>query len=155
MRAERPLPRINLLGLATALMCALAGSAVWALAALWRHDVLAFLALPVGLLIGRVLANNGPRNRIFAAGCAATFSLAASAYALWMIASGRVALLLGMRLTDIFGAIGIDLAAAIAWARLTTLDVVCIVAAAVLAPAAALWRRRTAAGTQSVGPAKS
>jgi hypothetical protein len=150
MPAERPQPPINLLGLATALMSALAGGAVWALAALWRQDLLAFLALPVGLLIGRVLANNGPRNAAFAALCAATFSLAASAYALWMIASGRVALLLGMRLTDILGAIGVDLAAAIAWARLGALDLACIAAAAVVAAIAAAWRR-----SQSVGPANS
>lgn len=152
MSAERPLPPVNPLGLATALMSALAGGAVWALAALWRHDVLAFLALPVGLLIGRVLANNGPRSTAFAAVCAATFSLAASAYALWMIASGRVALLLGMRLTDIFGAIGVDLAAAIAWARLSTFDIACIAAAAMVAAVAATWRRR---GSQSMLPPKS
>ncbi|MBL8297069.1 MAG: hypothetical protein JNN30_01870 [Rhodanobacteraceae bacterium] len=142
MHAERPLPTINLFGLATGLMSALAGAAVWALAALWRQELLTFLALPVGLLIGRVLANNGPRNPLFAALCAVLFSLAASAYALWMIASGRVALLLGMRLTDILSAIGLDLAAAIAWARLGTPDIFCLIAAAVVAAIAAAWRRR-------------
>ena len=86
----------------------------------------------------------------FSALCAATFSLAASAYALWMIASGRVALLLGMRLTDILGAIGLDLAAAIAWARLTPLDIACIALAAIVAAVAAIWRP-----AQSTGPSKS
>lgn len=144
------MPPVNLLGLATALMSALAGGAVWALAALWRQELLAFLALPVGLLVGRVLASNGPRSTAFSALCAATFSLAASAYALWMIASGRVALLLGMRLTDILGAIGLDLAAAIAWARLTPLDIACIALAAIVAAVAAIWRP-----AQSTGPSKS
>ncbi|HSX58772.1 MAG TPA: hypothetical protein VLF18_01100 [Tahibacter sp.] len=156
MRAERPLPPVNPLGLATALMVALAGGAVWALAALWRQDVLAYLAMPLGFVIGRILATNGPRNAAFAAVCAAAFSAAASAYALWMIASGRVAMLLGMRLTDIFGAIGIDLAYAVAWARLSGLDLVFLGAAAIIAAVAALWQRHGAtAPDQSIGPANS
>lgn len=151
MGAERRLPTLNLFGLATALMVALAGGAVWALAALWRQDELSFLALPLGLFIGRVLAGNGPRNTALAALCAATFALLASGYALWMIASGRVAMLLGMRLTDIFGNIGLELAGAVAWARLDALDIAIIAGGSIAAALAAGLRR---AG-QSTGPAKS
>lgn len=145
MTAERRGPRLNLLGIATALMIALAGGAIWALAALWRQETLAFLALPVGFVIGRTLAVNGPRNAVLATSCAFVFSLVASAYALWMIASGRVAMLLGMRLTDIFGAIGLDLAAAVAWARLDAFDIACLIGAALLAAFAAV---RGQAGTR-------
>jgi len=151
MGAERRLPMLNLFGLATALMVALAGGAVWALAAMWRQDELSFLALPLGLFIGRVLAGNGPRNNAFAALCAAAFALLASAYALWMIASGRVAMLLGMRLTDILGNIGFELAGAIAWARLDAFDIAAIASGSIAAALAAGLRR----ATQSSGPSNA
>lgn len=143
MPIERTRPRLNLLGLATALMIALAGGAIWALAALWRNDELSFLALPLGAFIGIALAGNGPRNTLFAAGCAAAFTLLASAYALGMIASGRVAMLLGMRLTDILGNIGVELAAAVAWARLDAVDIACIAGGILAAALTTAARRRS------------
>lgn len=152
MDAERRLPALNLFGLATALMVALAGGAVWALAALWRQDELSFLALPLGLFIGRVLAGNGPRNTALAMLCAAAFALLASGYALWMIASGRVAMLLGMRLTDILGNIGLDLAGAIAWARLDAFGIACIAVGSIAAALAAGLRREPRRAVQSAGP---
>lgn len=152
MGAERRRPTLNLFGLATALMVALAGGAVWALAALWRQDELSFLALPLGLFIGRVLAGNGPRNTAFAALCAAMFALLASAYALWMIASGRVAMLLGMRLTDILGNIGFELAGAVAWARLDGFDIATIAGGSIAAALAAGLRRGPRRTLQSTGP---
>jgi len=155
MRAERRTPTLNLFGLATALMVALAGGAVWALAALWRQDELSFLALPLGLFIGRVLAGNGPRNVALAALCAALFALLASGYALWMIASGRVAMLLGMRLTDILGKIGFELAGAIAWARLDALDIAAITAGSIVAALAAGLGRGPRRAIQSTGPVNS
>jgi hypothetical protein len=155
MRAERAPSSLNLFGLATALMIALAGGAVWALAALFRQETLAVLALPLGFLIGRVLAGtHGPRGTPAAALCAATFSLLASGYALWMIASGRVALLLGMRLSETLSSIGLDLTFAMTRAWLSTLDLVCIAGGVLLAAAAAAWRRRPALPVQSSGPSK-
>ncbi len=155
MRTEQRSPTLNLFGLATALMVALAGGAVWALAALWRQDELSFLALPLGLFIGRVLAGNGPRHAALAALCAALFALLASGYALWMIASGRVAMLLGMRLTDILGKIGFELAGAIAWARLDAFDISAIAAGSVAAALAASLRRVPRRAIQSSGPANA
>lgn len=155
MGAERRLPTLNLFGLATALMVALAGGAVWALAALWRQDELSFLALPLGLFIGRVLAGNGPRSTALAALCAATFALLASGYALWMIASGRVAMLLGMRLSDILGNIDFELAGAIAWARLDAFDIASVTAGIIAAALAAGLRRGSRRAVQSTGPANS
>jgi hypothetical protein len=154
MGAERP-STLNLFGLATALMVALAGGAVWALAALWRQDESSFLALPLGLFIGRVLAGNGPRNSALAALCAATFALLASGYALWMIASGRVAMLLGMRLTDILSNIGLELAGAVAWARLDAFDIATIVSGSIAAALAAGLSRGPRRAVQSTGPANS
>lgn len=155
MGAERRLPTLNLLGLATALMVALAGGAVWALAALWRQDELSFLALPLGLFIGRVLAGNGPRNTALAVLFATTFALLASGYALWMIASSRVAMLLGMRLTDVLGNIGFELAGTVAWARLDVLDIAAIASGSIAAALAAGLRRRPRRTVQSTGPANS
>ncbi|MBN8739819.1 MAG: hypothetical protein BGP24_22925 [Lysobacterales bacterium 69-70] len=155
MRAERAPSALNLFGLTTALMIALAGGAVWALAALFRQETLAFLALPLGILIGRVLAGtHGPRGTLPAALCAALFSLLASGYALWMIAGGRVALLLGMRLSETLGSIGLDLAFAMTRAWLTTADLVLLAGGAALAAAAAAWYRRPPALAQSSEPAK-
>lgn len=155
MGAERRLPTLNLLGLATALMVALAGGAVWALAALWRQDELSFLALPLGLFIGRVLAGNGPRNTALAVLFATTFALLASGYALWMIASSRVAMLLGMRLTDVLGNIGFELAGTVAWARLDVLDIAAIASGSIAAALAAGLRRRPRRTVQPTGPANS
>lgn len=149
---ERAPARLNLFGLATALMTALAGGAVWALLALGRQTELAFLALPLGAFIGRLLAGNGPRSTVLAAACALLFTLSASVYALGMIASGDVAMLLGMRLTDILRQIGPELATAVAWARLDAFDLACIGAGAVLAAVCASWRR---ARRQSSEPSKS
>ena len=154
MRAERAPSALNPFGLATALMIALAGGAVWALAALFRQETLAFLALPLGLLIGRVLAGtHGPRGALPAALCAAVFSLLAAGYALWMIASGRVAMLLGMRLSETLSSIGLDLTVAMTRAWLTTTDLV-LVAGGVIVAAAAAARRRRPAPAQSSEPAK-
>lgn len=155
MSAERRLPALNLLGVATALMIALAGGAVWALAALWQQNEMSFLALPLGLFIGRVLAGNGPRNAALAVLCAAAFTLLASGYALWMIASSRVAMLLGMRLTDTIGNIGFELAAAVAWARLDAFDIAAIASGSIAAALAASLRRRPRRTVQSIGPANS
>jgi hypothetical protein len=129
-----------LLGLATALMVALAGAAVWALAALWRNGDLCLLALPLGVLIGRVLQRHCRGYRGLAAFFAAIFSLAGSAYALGLIASARVAMLMGMRLSDTLGQIGVEMALAVAWARLSGLELICLIAAAIVAAAAAAWR---------------
>lgn len=154
MAAESHARALNLFGLLTALMTALAGGAVWALIALGRHSELAFLALPLGLFIGRVLANNGPRAPLLAAVFAVLFALAASAYALGMMATGQVAMQLGLRLTDVLRQIGPEMAAAVAWARLDTLDLAWLGSGAIAAALAALWRRRAAA-PQSSEPAKS
>lgn len=131
-----------LLGLATALMVALAGAAVWALAALWRNSDLCLLALPLGVLIGRVLQRHCGDRRGLGAAFAVLFSLAGSAYALGLIASARVAMMMGMRLSDTLGRIGTDMALAVAWARLDRLEIVCLIAAALLAGGIAFWRSR-------------
>lgn len=155
MRAERAPSSLNLFGLATALMIALAGGAVWALAALFRQETLAVLALPLGFLIGRVLAGtHGPRGTRVAALCAATFSLLASGYALWMIASGRVAMLLGMRLSETLSSIGLDLTFAMTRAWLTVPDLMFIAGGVILAAAAATWHRRPRVPIQSSEPSK-
>lgn len=129
-----------LLGLATALMVALAGAAVWALAALWRNADLCLLALPLGALIGGVLQRHGGARRGVGAVFAAAFSLAASVYALCLIASARVAMLMGMRLSDTLGRIGADMALAVAWARLDRLEIASLIVAAILAGGVAFWR---------------
>ncbi|MCQ4164505.1 hypothetical protein [Tahibacter harae] len=140
--AAKPGSFTPLLGLATALMVALAGAAVWALAALWRNGDLCLLALPLGVLIGRVLQRHCGAWRGVGAVFAVVFSLAGSAYALGLIASARVAMLMGMRLSDTLGRIGADMALAVAWARLDRLEVASLIAAALLAGGVAFWRSK-------------
>jgi hypothetical protein len=144
MTPEPRRPRLNWLGLATALMVALAGGAVWALIALWHESELCFLALPLSAFIGVLLRRPGPGVNAIGGLLALLFSTLACAYALGLIATAQVSLLLGQRLTDTLHRIGTDMALSVAWARLDTFDLACLAAALLLGTAcAALPPRRS------------
>ncbi|TDR48595.1 hypothetical protein DFR29_101215 [Tahibacter aquaticus] len=144
MTPEPRRPRLNWLGLATALMVALAGGAVWALIALWHESELCFLALPLSAFIGVLLRRPGPGVNAIGGLLALLFSTLACAYALGLIATAQVSLLLGQRLTDTLHRIGTDMALSVAWARLDMFDLACLAAALLLGTAcAALPPRRS------------
>jgi EamA domain-containing membrane protein RarD len=136
-------PRLNIYGLVVALMAALAGAAVWALISLWHDSELSFLALPLGAGIGLLVRRHTPGRAVFGAVAATLFVLAACIYALALIASARVAMLLGMNLPDTLGRIGAELALSVAWARLDWLDFACLGGALVLAALCAAARRQS------------
>lgn len=132
MPSERPTAPVAL-ALATALMVALAGGAVWALTALWHDNELCFLALPLAAFIGRLLRRPGAGLRAGRGLLAAAFTALACTYALGLIATAQVAMLLGQRMTDTLPRIGVEMALAVAWARLSMLEVAVLAAAVVLA----------------------
>lgn len=139
---RRPAPAA--LSLVTALMVALAGGAVWALIALWHDSELCFLALPLAMFIGRLLRR--PQTQLsWGRGLAASaFTALACTYALGLIATAQVSMLLGQRLTDTLPRIGIEMALAVAWARLSLLELGVLAAALLLAfGGAALPQRRS------------
>ena len=88
--------RTHALGIATALMCALAGGAVWCLLSLYVRGNLATFAFVVALLIAWTLRAHGFGGRwfvaLFAAACVALGSL----YAFCLQAFAQVASLLGL-----------------------------------------------------------
>lgn len=142
MAPDRPAASAAL-GLVTALMVALAGGAVWALIALWHDNELCFLALPLAAFIGRLLRR--PRAQLgWGRGLtAAAFTALACTYALGLIATAQVSMLLGQRLTDTLPRIGVEMALAVAWARLSPLELGVLAAALLLAfGCAALPQRR-------------
>lgn len=130
MAPERPAPAA--LALVTALMVALASGAVWALIALWHDSELCFLALPLALFIGRLLRQRGTGLGWGRGLMAAAFTTLACTYALGLIATAQVSMLLGQRLTDTLPRIGVEMALAVAWARLSAADMAVLAAAVVL-----------------------
>lgn len=143
MTPEPRRPRLNWLGLVTALMVALAGGAVWALVALWHESELCFLALPLSAFIGTLLRRPGPGVNVVGGVLALLFSALACTYALGLIATAHVSLLLGQRLTDTLHRIGTDMALSVAWARLDAFDLACLAAALLLGTACAALPRRS------------
>jgi hypothetical protein len=133
MAPDRPAAAPGALAVVTALMVALAGGAVWALIALWHDSELCFLALPLAVFIGRLLRHPGARLRWGNGLAAVVFTALASTYALGLIATAQVSMLLGQRLTETLPRIGVEMALAVAWARLSALDLSVLAAAAAVA----------------------
>lgn len=113
--SQRP-TRAPWIGVATALMCALAGGAIWCLIALYARRDLLPLSLPIAGVIVWSLRTNGFAGRwsgaLFAAACVAL----ACAYSLYLQACAQVASLLGLplraALTQIEPRMAIDIALA-------------------------------------------
>jgi hypothetical protein len=88
--------RARALGIATALMCALAGGAVWCLLSLYCRSDLAAFAFVVALLIAWALRAHGFGGRWFGALLAAGCVVLGSMYAFCLQAVAQVASLLGL-----------------------------------------------------------
>ncbi len=94
-RAFDPRPRARWIGVATALMTALAGGALWCLIALYaRHDLIA-LSLPIAAAVAWALRSHGFTGRWFGAVIAVACVALASAYSLYLQAAAQVASMLG------------------------------------------------------------
>ena len=98
MQRERPShhKRVCAIGIATALMCALAAGAVWCLLSLYTRRDLAAFAFVVALLIAWALRANGFRGSWFGALLAAGCVVLGSMYAFCLQAVAQVASLLGL-----------------------------------------------------------
>lgn len=131
------------IGLATVCMSALAAGAVWSLIALWSGRSLAMLALVVGLLIGFLLRMQNLGGRWWSAAVGVVSTLLAGAYAGYLIASGDVAVLLGLPMRTTLPRIGLEMALALAWTRASPGDLGLLAAgAAIAALVASLHPRR-------------
>jgi hypothetical protein len=128
-------------GVATALMSALAGGALWCLIALYsRHDLIA-LSLPIAGVIVWALRANGFAGTLAGALVAGACVALACAYSLYLQATAQVASLLGLPLRAALTQIEPRMAIDIAWKSLDTAGFVVIGIAIVVAIVGMLWRR--------------
>ena len=126
-------------GIATALMSALAGGAIWCLVALYaRHDLIA-LSLPIAGVIVWSLRANGFAGRWPGAVLAAAFVALACAYSLYLQATAQVASLLGLPLRAALTQMEPGMAIDIAWASVDTAGLVVIGVAIAVAAVGTLW----------------
>lgn len=120
------------LGVATALMCALAAGAVWCVLALYTGHTLAVLALPCAGIIGWSLRDHG-FTRPVAAALAVLCTALATVYAQYLLAAASVAALLGLPMRATLIDMGAGLASDVAWTSLDRIDCAIFVLALVLA----------------------
>ena len=132
-------PRASWIGVATALMSALAGGAIWCLVALYsRHDLIA-LSLPIAGVIVWALRANGFAGRGSGALVAGACVALACAYSLYLQATAQVASLLGLPLRAALTQMEPRMALDIAWAALDTAGLGVIGVAIVVAVVGTLW----------------
>ncbi|MBO9664914.1 hypothetical protein [Dokdonella sp.] len=116
MSATNAMQRPRVFGLVIALMCALAGGAVWCLLSLYTRGDLAAFAFVVAAVVVWQLRGNGYAGRWGGALAAAVCVALATAYAFYLQAVAQVAALLGLpmraALVQIDPAMAVDIAAA-------------------------------------------
>jgi hypothetical protein len=131
--------RTHGIGVAIALMSALAGGAIWCLVALYaRHDLVAF-SLPIAGVIVWALRANGFAGRWTGALVAAACVALACAYSLYLQATAQVASLLGLPLRAALTQMEPGMAIDIAWAGLDAVGLVVIGVAILVAIIGTLW----------------
>jgi len=132
-------PRAHWIGVATALMSALAGGAIWCLVALYaRHDLIS-LSLPIAGVIVWALRANGFGGRWPGALLAAACVALACAYSLYLQATAQVASLLGLPLRAALTQMEPRMAIDIAWSGLDTASLAVIGVAIIVAAIGTLW----------------
>jgi hypothetical protein len=135
-----PRLRARRIGIATALMTALAGGAVWCLIALHaRHDLIA-LALPIAAAVAWALRSHGYAGRASGAAIAVACVALASAYSLYLQAAAQVASMLGLPLRAALTQMDPHMAIDIAWANLDAAGIATLGVAAIIAAAGVLWK---------------
>jgi len=134
---DRPRP----IGLATALMCALAGGAIWCLLALYSRGDLAWFAFVVTAFVVWTLRAHGYAGRWSGAAVAMTCVAIASVYSLYLQAVARMASMFGMPMRSAFMRMNPAMALDIARADLDVIGMSVLAAAVVLSGALMLRRR--------------
>lgn len=125
----RPRP----VGFATALMCALAGGAIWCLAGLYARSDLAWFAFVVAAFVAWTLRAHGYAGRWSGAFAAVACTTLASAYALYLQAVARMASMFGLPMRTVFARMEPSMAIDIARRDLDLVGSVVLVAAILLA----------------------
>ena len=142
--ATNPRPRsTRWIGIATAIMCALAGGAIWCLLALYLRRDLIVLALPIALLVAWALRTHGYAGRWAGAVIAVVCVAISCVYSLYLQATAEVASLLGLPMRAALLQMEPGMAIDIAWAELDTLSLSVVAIALVLAAVATMWRTRS------------
>ncbi|HJT97544.1 MAG TPA: hypothetical protein VJ696_04445 [Rhodanobacteraceae bacterium] len=131
--------RAHWIGIATAIMCALAGGAIWCLLALYtRHDLIA-LAIPIaGVIVWTLRAHEyggSWQGAVIAAVCVAI----SCTYSLCLQASAQVASLLGLSLSSVLLRIDVRMALDIAIANVDRPNALLMIVALVIAVAGTAW----------------
>ena len=130
------------LGVATALMSALAGGAVWSVLVLRVGYDLTFLAFAIAVVIAWALRANGFAGTRSGAVLAAVCTAFACIYSQCLLAIGDVAQAMGFSLRDTLLRIGADFAIAIVRGRISPWQIASYALAMALA-AWLVWRRRS------------
>lgn len=129
-------------GLMTALMCALAGGAVWCVIALAAGRELAVLALPVAAVVAWALRTHGFAASRLGAVLAVVSTGVACFYAQYLLAAAEVASTFGLPFREGLTRSGFDMITALMLRRLDPLDWSIFAAAAVFAGLLVVRRRR-------------
>lgn len=141
-RVKRPRPRA--IGIATALMCALAGGAVWCLLSLYSDSSLAAFAFVVALFVAWVLRAHGYAGHWPGALLAACCVTIAALYSFYLQAVVRIAALLGIPIRAAMLKMDPAMALDIAWASMRGWNLAVVACAAAGATGWMLWRKSAA-----------
>ena len=125
--------RARILGIATALMYALAGGAVWCLLSLYSRGDLAGFAFVIAAAVAWTLRTNGHAGRwpsaVFAAACV----LFAATYAFYLQAVASIASMLGLPMRATLQQMGLAMGLDVARASLDAWSGLMVIAASALA----------------------
>jgi hypothetical protein len=136
----RPTPRNRVIGIATALMCALAAGAVWALLSLYSRGDLAAFAFAAAAPVVWSLRRHGLGGRWPGAIAAGLCVTAAAVYAYYLQAVAQVASSLGLSMRDTLVRMAPGMAFDIARAGLDVASATTVGVAILAAVAATRWR---------------
>lgn len=126
----RPSRGLRLVGLATAIMTALAAGALWCAAVVVGHINSSILVVPCAIVLAWVLRRHGHAGTASGAVLALLLTLLATAYAYYLLAAVQLALMLGLPPRMTLLRIGPDMAWAVTRANLSLIDYVLVFAAA-------------------------
>ena len=125
--------RARILGIATALMYALAGGAVWCLLSLYSRGNLAGFAFVIAVAVAWTLRTNGHAGRWSSAVFAAACVLLAATYAFYLQAVAGIASMRGLPMRATLRQMGLEMGLDVARANLDAWSSLMVIAASVLA----------------------
>lgn len=128
-------------GVMTALMCALAGGAVWCVVAMALRRELAVLALPIAYVVAWALRRSGHAGSWLGAGLAVLATVLACFYAQYLLATAEIASIFGLPFREGLTRSGFDMITALMARRLGVVDWSIFAAAALFAGLLVVRRR--------------